>query len=288
MEDHYSSFFCASFFPFCLPCLPHLTFPQAIFFPKIPSFWDLRCTLSSREKATCRGWIWGRFWTGSPHRKKGISFFSGEREKVSYQYWFLPALCPNASGPAMVKNESTIFLLQMCQIAADVWEKDVWEFQAKSGSSGFCCLLLYFLGKIAVQEMSGKTPGSPRHPSSRRPRPSDNVGCGCGCQCFHTVPSSAPPSKLSSSQDSCDHLLAGQQLPKAALKRVPRLPNCHIYHWGQKDYLPNFYSRQVIVGNCLYKSQKSLGVHKVLVHKIWFTPPPLKRAQNEEKPYKSV
>ena len=56
---------------------------------------------------------------------------------------------------------------------ADVWEKDVWEFQAKSGSSGSCRLFLHFLGKIAVQEMSGKTPGSPRHPSSRHPRPSD-------------------------------------------------------------------------------------------------------------------
>ena len=46
-------------------------------------------------------------------------------------------------------------------MAADVWEKDVWEFQAKSGSSGSCRLLLHFLGKIAVQEMSGRTPGSP-------------------------------------------------------------------------------------------------------------------------------
>ena len=35
---------------------------------------------------------------------------------------------------------------------------------SKSGSSGSCCLFLYFLGKIAVQEMSGRTPGSPRHP----------------------------------------------------------------------------------------------------------------------------
>ena len=53
-------------------------------------------------------------------------------------------------------------------------EKDVWEFQAKSGSSGSCRLSLHFLGKIAVQKMSGKTPGSPRRPSStRHPRPSD-------------------------------------------------------------------------------------------------------------------
>ena len=47
---------------------------------------------------------------------------------------------------------------------ADVWEKDVWEFQAKSGSSSSCRLFLHFLGKIGVQGMSGKTPGSPRHP----------------------------------------------------------------------------------------------------------------------------
>ena len=30
------------------------------------------------------------------------------------------------------------------QKAADVWEKDVWEFQAKSGSSGFCCFFPLF------------------------------------------------------------------------------------------------------------------------------------------------
>ena len=56
------------------------------------------------------------------------------------------------------------------RVAVDVWEKDVWEFQAKSGSSGSCRLFLHFLGKIAVQEMSRGTPGSPRDPSSRHPR----------------------------------------------------------------------------------------------------------------------
>ena len=55
---------------------------------------------------------------------------------------------------------------------ADVWKKDVWEFQAKSGSSGSCRLFLHFLGRIAVRKMSGRTPGSPRHPSSRHPRTS--------------------------------------------------------------------------------------------------------------------
>ena len=57
------------------------------------------------------------------------------------------------------------------QVVADIWETDVWDFQAKFGSSGSCPLFLRFLGKIAVQTMSGKTPGSPRHPSTRRPRP---------------------------------------------------------------------------------------------------------------------
>ena len=60
------------------------------------------------------------------------------------------------------------------RVVADVWEKDVWEFQAKSGSSGSCRLFLHFRGKITVQEKSGKTLGSPRRPSSRQPRPSDS------------------------------------------------------------------------------------------------------------------
>ena len=56
---------------------------------------------------------------------------------------------------------------------ADVWKKDVWEFQAKSGSSGSRRLFLHFLGKIAVRKMSGRTPGTPRRPSCRHPRPSE-------------------------------------------------------------------------------------------------------------------
>ena len=59
------------------------------------------------------------------------------------------------------------------RVVADVWEKDIWEFQAKSGSSGSCQLFLHFLGKIAVRKMSGKAPGSPRYPSSRHLWPSD-------------------------------------------------------------------------------------------------------------------
>ena len=42
-----------------------------------------------------------------------------------------------------------------------------------SGSSGSCRLFLHFLGKIAVRKMSGRTPGTPRRPSCRHPRPSE-------------------------------------------------------------------------------------------------------------------
>ena len=48
-------------------------------------------------------------------------------------------------------KSSTIF-----RVVADVWEKDVWVIQAKSGSSASCRLFLRFLGKIAVQKMLGK------------------------------------------------------------------------------------------------------------------------------------
>ena len=43
-------------------------------------------------------------------------------------------------------------------MVADVWEEDVWDFQAKSGSSGSRRLFLCLLGKVAVPEMSGKAP----------------------------------------------------------------------------------------------------------------------------------
>ena len=63
---HLFSFFC--------PVRP--TLPHAIFFPKIPSFWDLRSTLSRREKATCRGWVLGTVLDGvAPQEKRKILFF---------------------------------------------------------------------------------------------------------------------------------------------------------------------------------------------------------------------
>ena len=37
-----------------------------------------------------------------------------------------------------------------------VWEKDVWEFQAKSGRSGFCCLFLHFLKNCSSKKCLGE------------------------------------------------------------------------------------------------------------------------------------
>ena len=58
-------------------------FPQAIFFPKIPSFLDLRSTLSSREKATWRGWILGTVLDKvAPQEEKENPFFLAREKKV--------------------------------------------------------------------------------------------------------------------------------------------------------------------------------------------------------------
>ena len=68
------TFFCASFFSFFCPVRPSL--PQAIFFPKILPFWDLRPTLSRREKATSRGWVLGTVLDEvAPQEKKENPFF---------------------------------------------------------------------------------------------------------------------------------------------------------------------------------------------------------------------
>ena len=36
------------------------------------------------------------------------------------------------------------------------------------------------------------------------------------------------------------------------------------YNWGQKDYLPNFYSRRILLGNCMsscVRKRKSRGIY---------------------------
>ena len=73
------TFFCASFFPFFALSAP--PFPGHVSSPKSPSFWDLRSTLSRREKATCRGWVLGTVLDGvAPQEKKENPFFLA-REK---------------------------------------------------------------------------------------------------------------------------------------------------------------------------------------------------------------
>ena len=80
--------------------------------------------------------------------------------------------CPSCAKPIHRRISKSLYL-GFDPVVADVWEKDVCEFQAKSGRSGSCHLLLHFLWKITVQEMPGKTPRGPRHPSSRHPWTSD-------------------------------------------------------------------------------------------------------------------
>ena len=81
-ESLYTHLFLCILFSFFCPVRPSL--PQAIFFPKILPFWDLGPTLSRREKATSRGWVLGTVLDEvAPQEKKGKSFFSGARKKVS-------------------------------------------------------------------------------------------------------------------------------------------------------------------------------------------------------------
>ena len=78
-------FFVHPFFLFS-PVRP--TLPPGNFFPKIPSFWDLRSTLSRREKATRRDWALGTVLDGvAPQEKKENPFFLAreKRKKVRWE-----------------------------------------------------------------------------------------------------------------------------------------------------------------------------------------------------------
>ena len=75
----FPTFFCASFFPVFAPVHPPPS--PGNFLPKILSFWDLRSTLSSREKATSRGWVLGMVLGGVAPQEKKENPFSLAREK---------------------------------------------------------------------------------------------------------------------------------------------------------------------------------------------------------------
>ena len=73
IQTHSPTFFCASFFPFF--ALSDPPFPRQFSSPKSPlaGTSDLFFLVEKRQPAGAG--FWGRFWTRSPHRKKGKSFF---------------------------------------------------------------------------------------------------------------------------------------------------------------------------------------------------------------------
>ena len=84
-------------FPFFCPVHPALA--QAMFFPKIPSFWDLRSTLSSIEKDLQGLGFGDGSGRGCPTEERKI-LFSGARNKVrsqAYQGCFAATIYTNTS-----------------------------------------------------------------------------------------------------------------------------------------------------------------------------------------------
>ena len=79
--------------PFSFFCLVHPTLPQAIFFPKISSFWDLKSSLSGREMPTCRGWVLGTVLDGvAPQGKKENRLFLAREKRWDLETSLLGAL----------------------------------------------------------------------------------------------------------------------------------------------------------------------------------------------------
>ena len=66
------------------------------------------------------------------------------------------------------RNADTVY-----QKAADVWKKDVWDFQAFSQTSLELRFALGYEGKDGKNLNSQTWPGTPRRPSPRHPRPPD-------------------------------------------------------------------------------------------------------------------
>ena len=70
--------------------------------------------------------------SGRPVPHKPLTSFGASRRSAASQDYFCDVI--------------------LTRKVADVWKKGVWEFQAKSGSSGSCRLFLHFLGKIKAKE----------------------------------------------------------------------------------------------------------------------------------------
>ena len=102
------TFFCARPFPLFFPPV-HPTLLQVSFFPKISSFWDLKSALSSREMATCRGWVSGDgsgrgcptgkqrksflFWRVRKGEKRHFDIFRAGQKKPKIVKFFFDYFC---------------------------------------------------------------------------------------------------------------------------------------------------------------------------------------------------
>ena len=73
----------------------------------------------------------------------------------TWVFWLRDPLCPSLGISALVGGKRTPKTDNQCRVVADVWEKDVWDFQAKSGSSGSCRLFLRFVGKSHSKKCLG-------------------------------------------------------------------------------------------------------------------------------------
>ena len=86
---------------------------------------------------------------------------------------------------------------------------------------------------------------NPRRGLSRRRRgrgagrvPAVNCGGGVGAKYFFSGP-------------NCGQThLSGEKCPEKSSRKIPG-KSSKSYHWGQKDYLPTFYSRRIIFGNSM-------------------------------------
>ena len=95
--------------------------------------------------------------------------FALEHWRVPVTRLTCPLLCLLLRRPRKTNHVSLLILFVAChrgsfggcspfRVVADVWEKDVWDFQAKSGSSGS----FRFCPSFPGENRTSKTSGSPR------------------------------------------------------------------------------------------------------------------------------
>ena len=81
--------------------------------------------------------------------------------------WCIMQTCTCSSATCICHSSNTNRVSRRCLGEGRLGlPGQVWELR-------FLPFFLHFLGKVAIQQMPGKAPGSPRHPSSGHPRFSD-------------------------------------------------------------------------------------------------------------------